>query len=343
MTDLTIKTLTDPVFLTAILVGIAVFATMMTLLPAFGGDPLKTRMKAVALERDELRAKQRARLAAEAERRSRGLREQQSTGMRNIVDKLDLRRLLADENTVRHLKTAGFRGQNPMTKFLFFRLVLPFAGLSFAVFYIFGLGVMAEKPIMIRVLACIGAAYAGFYAPVIYVTNRATKRKESIKRAWPDALDLMLICVESGMSVEAAMRKVADEIGSQSVELAEEFILTTAELSYLQERRQAYENLAERTGLEPVKSVTQALIQAERYGTPVAHALRVLSAESREARMTEAEKKAAALPPKLTVPMILFFLPVLFAVIIGPAIMQLRENGGFFGDQPKATSSSSVE
>jgi tight adherence protein C len=333
----TIKTLTDPAFLTALLVGIAVFATMMTLLPAIGGNPLKNRMKAVALERDELRAKQRARLAAEADRRSRGLREQQSTGMRRIVEKLDLRRLLADENTVRQLKTAGFRGQNPMTQFLFFRLVLPFVGLGLAAAYIFGLGVMEDKPMMIRVFACIGAAYAGFYAPIVYVTNRASKRKESIKRAWPDALDLMLICVESGMSIEAAMRKVAEEIGSQSVELAEEFVLTTAELSYLQERRQAYENLAERTGLEPVKSVTQALIQAERYGTPVAHALRVLSSESRDARMTEAEKKAAALPPKLTVPMILFFLPVLFAIILGPAGIQLSQNGGFFGDQPQSS------
>ncbi|MET3793025.1 type II secretion system F family protein [Aquamicrobium terrae] len=343
MSDQAIKTLTDPAFLTAILVGIAVFATMMTLLPAFGGNQLKSRMKAVALERDELRARQRARLAAEAEQRSRGLREQQSIGMRNIVEKLDLRRLLADENTVRHLKTAGFRGQNPLTKFLFFRLVLPFVGLAFAVLYIFGLGVMEDKPLMIRIFACIGAAYAGFYAPVIYVTNRATKRKESIKRAWPDALDLMLICVESGMSIEAAMRKVAEEIGTQSVELAEEFVLTTAELSYLQERRQAYENLAERTGLEPVKSVTQALIQAERYGTPVAHALRVLASESRDARMTEAEKKAAALPPKLTVPMILFFLPVLFAIILGPAGIQLSQNGGFFGDKPTSSTSASSE
>ena len=175
---------------------------------------------------------------------------------------------------------------------------------------------------MIRFFVCIVVAYGGFYAPLLYVSNRAAKRKKSIQLAWPDALDLMLICVESGMSVEAAFRKVSEEIGSQSVELAEEFVLTNAELSFLQERKVAYENLASRTGLESVKSVAQALIQAERYGTPVAQALRVLANESREMRMNEAEKKAAALPPKLTVPMILFFLPVLFAVILGPAIMQ---------------------
>lgn len=132
------------------------------------------------------------------------------------------------------------------------------------------------------------------------------------------------------MSVEAAFRRVADEIGIQSVELAEEFVLTNAELSFLQERRQAYENLANRTGLETVRSVTQALIQAERYGTPVSHALRVLAAESRDMRMNEAEKRAAALPPKLTVPMILFFLPVLFGVILGPAGIQVAERGGIF-------------
>jgi len=140
------------------------------------------------------------------------------------------------------------------------------------------------------------------------------------------------------MSVEAALRRVADEIGPQSVELAEEFVLTNAELSYLQERRQAYENLASRTGLETVKSVTQALVQAERYGTPVGHALRVLATESRDMRMNEAEKKAAALPPKLTVPMILFFLPVLFAIILGPAGIQVSQRG-IFGDQHNSSSS----
>ena len=164
---------------------------------------------------------------------------------------------------------------------------------------------------------------------MLYVSNRATKRKQSIQRAWPDALDLLLICVESGMSVEAAMRKVADEIGTQSVDLAEELILTNAELSYLTERRQAYENLAGRTGLDSVKAVSQALIQAERYGTPISSALRVLANESREMRLTAAEKKAAALPPKLTVPMILFFLPVLFAVILGPAGISISNSGGF--------------
>lgn len=336
MTEQVVKTFTDPAILIAMLVAIAVFATVFTLIPALGGDPLKARMKSVALEREELRARQRARLAAEADRRRKGLREEQSLGMRNIVDRLDLRRALADEGTLQKLKEAGFRGQNPLTKFLFFRLVLPFVGFSLAFVYVFLLGGLPDKPTFVKLFVCILAAYAGFYAPNLYVSNRATKRKKSIQMAWPDALDLMLICVESGMSVEAAMRKVADEIGSQSVELAEEFVLTNAELSYLQERKQAYENLASRTGLESVKSVAQALVQAERYGTPVSHALRVLASESRDMRMNEAEKKAAALPPKLTVPMILFFLPVLFAIILGPAGIQVSQRG-LFGDKQQTS------
>ena len=152
---------------------------------------------------------------------------------------------------------------------------------------------------------------------------RSRKRQLSVRRAWPDALDLLLICVESGMGIEGAFRKVSEEIGSQSIPLAEELSLTTAELSYLQDRRKAYKNLSERTGLEGVRAVVTALIQAEKYGTPIGTALRVLAQENRDMRMQEAEKKAAALPPKLTVPMILFFLPVLFAVIITPAAIQV--------------------
>jgi tight adherence protein C len=144
-----------------------------------------------------------------------------------------------------------------------------------------------------------------------------------MKRALPDTLDLLLICVESGMSIEAAFKKVSNEVGTQSVPLAEELMLTMAELSYLPDRRQAYENLAKRTNLDGIKSVCMALQQAERYGTPLATMLRVMAQENRDMRMAEAEKKAAALPPKLTVPMILFFLPVLFIVILGPAVLKV--------------------
>jgi len=146
-------------------------------------------------------------------------------------------------------------------------------------------------------------------------------------RAFPDSLDMMLICVESGMSIEQAFARVGEEIGSASVELAEELALTTAELSYLQDRRQAYYNLAERTNHPGVKGVATALVQAEKYGTPMGSALRVMAKENREMRITEAEKKAAALPAKLTVPMIVFFLPVLFLVILGPAFIKIDTMG----------------
>jgi tight adherence protein C len=159
--------------------------------------------------------------------------------------------------------------------------------------------------------------------PLVLLKNKITRRQLSIKRAFPDTLVLLLICVESGMSIEAAFRKVSNEVGTQSVALAEELTLTTAELSYLPDRRQAYENLAKRTDLDGVKSVCMALQQSERYGTPLATMLRVMAQENRDMRMSEAEKKAAGLPPKLTVPMILFFLPVLFVVILGPAVIKV--------------------
>jgi tight adherence protein C len=182
-----------------------------------------------------------------------------------------------------------------------------------------------NQPPLVKVAAALFAAYFGMHIPYLFLKNKIQNRQKQIRRAFPDALDLLLICVESGMSIEASFRKVSEEIGSQSIALAEELTLTTAELSYLQERRQAYENLAKRTDLEGVKSVCVALQQAERYGTPLGQTLRVMAQENRDMRMSEAEKKAAALPPKLTVPMILFFLPVLFIVILGPAAIRVME------------------
>jgi tight adherence protein C len=219
---------------------------------------------------------------------------------------------------------AGYRGQAPLIVFLFARVTLPLLFLAVAITYFFFL-TDYQQPFQVKLGISLIIGYAGLYAPILWIRNVVAKRQKSIQRAWPDALDLMLICVEAGMSVEAAFRKVSEEVGSQSAPLAEELIVTTAELSYLQERRQAYENLGVRTGLDGVRAVMTSLIQAERYGTPVATALRVMAQENRDQRMNEAERKAAALPPKLTVPMILFFLPVLFAVIIGPAAIQVME------------------
>lgn len=217
---------------------------------------------------------------------------------------------------------AGYRGQAPYITYLFFRMVTPVASTLFAAFYVF-IVLKLNQPTIVKLGICIAAAYIGMQLPLLMLKNKIQRRQLSIKRAFPDMLDLLLICVESGMSIEAAFRKVSEEVGSQSVALAEELTLTTAELSYLPNRRQAYENLAKRTDLDGVKSVCMALQQAERYGTPLANMLRVMAQENRDTRMAEAEKKAAGLPPKLTVPMMLFFLPVLFIVILGPAIMKV--------------------
>ncbi len=316
--------LTDPALLLAALVAIAVFATFYTLASPFleRGD-LNKRMKAVSTEREMIRARERARMNADTSKAT--LRSQNNQSVRQIVERFNLRKALVDDNTVNRLRSAGLRSQNALNIFLVARFLLPFLCFALAIVWVFALGNLAERPFALRILATIVIAYIGFYLPNIYISNRVTKRQHSIKRAWPDALDLMLICVESGISIEAAMRRVAEEMSMQSPELAEEMVLTTAELSFLPDRRVALENLGLRTQLEAVKNVTQALLQAERYGTPIAQALRVLAQEGRDERMNEAEKKAAALPPKLTVPMILFFLPVLVAVILGPAGMQVAD------------------
>ncbi|MGE6739700.1 type II secretion system F family protein [Allorhizobium pseudoryzae] len=316
--------LTNPSTLLAVLVAVAVFATFYTLImPLLEGRDLNKRMRAVSTEREQMRSRERARMQSETSRGS--LRTQNNQPVRQIVEKFNLREALVDENTVNRLKAAGLRTQNALNIFLFCRFVLPFVFLAVVGIWIFGLGNLSERPFAIRLLVTIVAAYIGFYTPNIFISNRIGKRQASIKRAWPDALDLMLICVESGISLEASMRRVAEEMAQQSPELAEEMVLTTAELSFLPDRRVALDNLAVRTQLDIVKAVTTALIQAERYGTPVAQALRVLAQEGRDERMNEAEKKAAALPPKLTVPMILFFLPVLVAVILGPAGIQVAD------------------
>jgi tight adherence protein C len=250
------------------------------------------------------------------------LRRSPKQYMQHAVERFNLRKWVGQEEARLKLVQAGYRGEAPYITYLFFRMVTPTITLAIAVFYIF-LVLKLDQPPAIKLGLCILATYIGMHLPWLYLKNKIQKRQLSIRRAFPDALDLLLICVESGMSIEAAFKKVSQEIGSQSVALAEELTLTTAELSYLQDRRQAYDNLARRTDLEGVRSVCVALQQAERYGTPLGQTLRVLSQENRDMRMSEAEKKAAGLPPKLTVPMILFFLPVLFIVILGPAAIRV--------------------
>jgi tight adherence protein C len=320
MLEQIIEGLHDTRMLAMLFAGVAAMATVLTLaMPYLSTDVVGKRMKAVALEREKIRQRERERMA-------RGdkvmLRSSPKQYIQRVVEQFNLSKWVGQEEARAKLIQAGYRGQGPYVVFLFFRMVVPIVSLAASLVYVFVLTDL-DQPVTIKIGLCLFAAYIGMQLPFLFLKNKIQHRKISIQRAFPDALDLLLICVESGMSIESAFRRVSEEIGSQSIALAEELTLTTAELSYLPDRRQAYENLAVRTDLEGVKSVCLALQQAERYGTPMAQTLRVMSQENRDMRMNEAEKKAAALPPKLTVPMILFFLPVLFIVILGPAALKV--------------------
>jgi tight adherence protein C len=314
-----VDTLTDPLNVAGALAAMACFGTVVTLAaPAMSENKLGSRLKEVAKKREELRKRSRAELA-------KGVGSLQhkdaNSFAKNLVNRLNLQKALADDTLSEKLVRAGLRGNAAQTMFYFYRAALPIGFGIAALLYVVTLGV--DLAFHMKAAAVVGGVALGFYAPNLYLKNLADNRRTKIMEAFPDSLDMMLICVESGMSVEMAMQRVGQEIAPASVELAEEFALTTAELSYLPERRMAYENLARRTAHPGVKAVAMALTQAEKYGTPVGQALRVMAKENRDLRLAEAEKKAASLPPKLTVPMIVFFLPVLFAVIIGPAIIQV--------------------
>jgi tight adherence protein C len=326
-----VKTFTDPMNLAMMLAGVATFATILTLAaPALSSDKLTSRLKAVANRREELRKRSRAALDADAASK-KSIRVKDTSMMKKFVDKLDLQKMLEDPGVAKKLVQAGLRGPRPVSIFYFCRFALPIVFGITAFVYIYFVNDHGFQPMMKVAMVGAGVA-AGFYGPNIFLENMIGKRRTSIMRAFPDSLDMMLICVESGMSIEQAFARVGEEIGTASAELAEELALTTAELSYLQDRRTAYVNLAERTNHPGVKGVAMALTQAEKYGTPMGSALRVMAKENREMRITEAEKKAAALPAKLTVPMIVFFLPVLFLVILGPAFIKISDMG-FLGSK----------
>ena len=315
---MTFEQLEDPHTIAAVLVAIATFATILTItLPFISTDKLDKRMRSVASERERIRAREREKLNT-----GKSIRYESKAYMKRVVDRFNLKSWLGTEKAQEQMLMAGYRGAQAEVGFLFFRFVSPGVFLVVGAIYIF-LIAQFQWAVTLKIAAVIGCAYLGIKAPEIYLRNTIKKRQQSVGRAFPDAMDLLLICVESGMSIEQAFRKVSQEIGLQSIPLAEELTLTTAELSYLPDRRTAYENFARRTGVDSIKQIVTVLVQAEKYGTPLGHALRVLGQESRDHRLLLAEQKAAALPPKLTVPMIIFFLPVLFAVIMTPAIIQI--------------------
>ncbi|WP_396595149.1 type II secretion system F family protein [Brevundimonas sp. R86498] len=316
------QAIVEPRNLLSIAVAVLVFATLVTLLGSItGGARLDDRMKAVSVRRDELKRRSRQAIAGS---QGGALRHTDDGFKKRVVERLNLSKMLEDPKVAEQMIQAGLRGPGPLTTFYFFRFATPFVFLFLAGAYLFFVNGFGQ-PFMIKLAMTMAAALAGFYGPNIYLQNRIAKRKLSIMQAFPDALDLMLICVEAGMSIEAAIVKVSQEIGTTSIDLAEELALLSAELSYLPERRMAYEGLAKRTNHPGVRAVATAMVQAEQYGTPLGSALRTMAKENRDLRLSAAEKKAAALPAQLTVPMIIFFLPVLFVVILGPAIISIQD------------------
>lgn len=305
--------LTDPI---AILAFISVSsAALAVFLPQLGRDRLATRLAQVA---GEAEARRQQRQGADARRDLRGL----PALFEALANRFEFIRRIPNGEAARKLQMAGLRGPSALTTYVTLRVLGAIALGPICFFYI-KLVLKPDLALPLYLLIGLAGSLIGFIMPAVLLKNRIIKRQQAIQRAWPNALDLMLICVESGMGIDQALRKVADEIGLDSVDLAEEIMLTVSELSYLPDRRMAFENLAARTGLDSVKAVIASLKQAERHGTSLGASLRVLSQENRDIRLQAAEKKAASLPPKLTVPMILFFLPVLFAVIIAPAMMQV--------------------
>jgi tight adherence protein C len=322
MLDLAIAKLSDGHFLAVLLASMGCAATvLMALLPLLQTDNLSRRIRAVSSERERIRLRERERLAAA--RNKKQVRYKTGGMTKRISESLNLTKWLGTDTAKQQLARAGFRGASAEYAFLTFRFVVPIAFFIFALVYMFAITKFGFS-IAIKIGIAIFAAFIGIKAPEIFLRNKTSKRQKSMGRAYPNMVDLLIICAESGMSIEHAVRRVSLEIGSESIELAEELSLLAAEMSYLEQRRTAFENFNERTGIESIRQLTTVLVQSEKYGTPLGGALRVLAQESRDQRMTAAEKKAASLPPTLTVPMIIFFLPGLFAAILGPAVIQIN-------------------
>ncbi len=303
-------------------VGVAAFLTLVAVwLPLVERAEGAKRIRAVVARRDELS------LIAKAPARRGGLKAQGLGVAGAVVTRLRLLKGKQAEAARLKLQRAGYRSKDALTVFLFAKLAGPgvFGGL--AAFWLYGFGFEAI-PVPLKLPVAAFAVLVGFFLPDILVRNQADKRREKLRRAMPDALDLLVICAEAGLTLDAALARVAREVGSGSPELAEELELTAVELGFLPERRQALENLEKRTGLPGVTALVGTLAQAEKYGTPLAQSLRVLAREMRDERLMRAEEKAARLPATLTVPMVIFIMPALFIVLIGPAILRVLDSLG---------------
>jgi tight adherence protein C len=307
-----------------ILAGLATLAVMFAIYAAVTiRDPMQKRVKALNDRREQLKA---GIVTGTAKKRASLIRK--TEGADKVRDTLSSLRVLQAsqvKEAEQKLAQAGIRKKELAVFVIFGRLVLPIVLGGFAAFMIYGINYFPEWGGMKRLFGFAAAVGLGYKFPDIWLANLMGKRTDAVRKGLPDALDLLVICAEAGLTVDAAFNRVAKELGRAYPELGDEFALTAIELSFLSERRQAFENLAWRVNLEAVKGVTTTMVQTERYGTPLASALRVLSAEFRNDRMMRAEEKAARLPAIMTVPLILFILPVLFIVILGPAACSIAD------------------
>ncbi|WP_390881103.1 MULTISPECIES: type II secretion system F family protein [Sphingopyxis] len=322
----------DVVWAATMLAAVGVFAVAMAIYGAVTvRNPMTKRVKALNERREQLKA---GITASTTKRRAKLVRKNQTADrMRTFLGKLQVLQEEQIKEVQQKLAQAGIRSKDLAVAVIFGRLVLPIVFGGLAAFLIYGLEMWPELSSMKRSGATMAALILGYKAPDLFVDNKRQKRTDAIRKGLPDALDLLVICAEAGLTVDAAFSRVAKELGRAYPELGEEFALTSIELGFLTERRQAFENLAYRVNLDSVKGVVTTMIQTEKYGTPLASALRVLSAEFRNERMMRAEEKAARLPAIMTVPLILFILPCLFIVILGPAACSLSDamSGGAFG------------
>ncbi|MDZ7588929.1 MAG: type II secretion system F family protein [Parasphingorhabdus sp.] len=314
----------DVLWVASLLSAIAVAAVLLAIYAAVTvRDPMAKRVKALTERREQLKA---GITASTTKKRASLVRKNETTDrMRGLLNSL---KVLQDDQlkvAQQKLAQAGIRSKDLAVMIIFSRLVLPIVLGGGAAIMIYGMNYMAEYSDIKRFAAFAFAVFVGYKGADFYVGNLVTKRTDLIRKGLPDAIDLLVICAEAGLTVDTAFNRVARELGSAYPELGDEFQLTSIELGFLTERRQAFENLAYRVNLEHIKGVVTTMIQTEKYGTPLASALRVLSAEFRHDRMMRAEEKAARLPAIMTVPLILFILPTLFIVILGPAACSISD------------------
>ena len=321
----------DVVLVGSILAGIAAMAMVFAIYTAVTvRDPMAKRVKALNARREELKS---GIVTSKARKRQSLVKRSETTD--KVKDTLASMKVLQESQVKiiqQKMAQAGYRNKEFAVVVIFARMVLPIVLGFIGVVVLYWTDTFPDWSSFKRFMAFAALVVAGYKAPELFLKNKAGKRTDAIRKGLPDALDLLVICAEAGLTVDAAFNRVAKELGRAYPELGDEFALTAIELSFLTERRQAFENFAYRVDLDAVRGVVTTMIQTERYGTPLASALRVLSAEFRNERMMRAEEKAARLPAIMTVPLILFILPVLFIVILGPAACSISD--AFSGGGP---------